>query len=337
MPLGQKSILLFITKHFWLLLLLWSLLMVGVGTAIECWVLQIPPADSPGSELRLEGGNFTNPLLECDLGSDYISSQKNDFTPDLQSFVDTVSKRLGVSEMAVYFRDLNNGPVIGINQNMPFAPASLLKVPIMMTYFSRAESDANLLSEKILTKQTAHLLPGTQEVNPQEHIVLGKTYSIEELIEYMIKYSDNQAMAILYDHMPLKEQADLYSLLGVNPSILTDASAQLSVRQYSIFFRVLFNASFLSRAHSEQALKLLSENNFSAGLRAGVPEAVPIAHKFGERQFGDSLQQFHDCGIVYYPKSPYLLCIMTRGKDAGSLVQAIAETSRFIYGKIDKQ
>ncbi len=39
----------------------------------------------------------------------------------------------------------------------------------------------------------------------------------------------------------------------------------------------------------------------------------------------------HDCGIVYYPDSPYLLCVMTRGKDTGQLESIIGKISQITY------
>jgi beta-lactamase class A len=129
----------------------------------------------------------------------------------------------------------------------------------------------------------------------------------------------------------------LYKLLGVDPAVISDPTAALSARKYSVFFRILFNSSFLSRANSEYALSLLTESTFREGLRAGVPSEIPLAHKFGERKIGNDLQQFHDCGVVYYPRHPYLLCIMTRGNNIPNLKKAIADTSRFVYEEIDKQ
>jgi beta-lactamase class A len=239
-----------------------------------------------------------------------------------------------VSQIAVYYRDLNNGPVISVDAGEPFAPASLLKLPIMMAYLARAESDQSSLDTLVPYTKQSFDLP-EQTVKPDNDLVVGQSYSIRELIQHMILYSDNNAMKLLYDRLPLSEQVDLYSLLGVDPSVLSDTNATLSVRQYSTFLRILFNASYLSRKNSEWALKILTETTFNRGLRAGVPQETLVAHKFGERKFDSGLQQFHDCGIVYYPNHPYLLCVMTRGSDSDSLIGAIADTSAFVYKKID--
>src|SRR5207248_2823209 len=97
------------------------------------------------------------------------------------------------------------------------------------------------------------------------------------------------------------------------PGALTP-NPQVSVVTYSSFFRVLYNASYLTRDDSQKALALLAGVDYKDGLVAGVPASVPIAHKFGERETtGDTTKQLNDCGIVYYPSHPYLLCVMTRG------------------------
>jgi hypothetical protein len=61
-----------------------------------------------------------------------------------------------------------------------------------------------------------------------------------------------------------------------------------------------------------------------------------VAHKFGERIMGDSFQ-LHDCGIVYYPDNPYLLCVMTKGHDFYKQQTAIQIISKFIYNKISQK
>jgi beta-lactamase class A len=288
-----------------------------------------------GQEFRLGGTGLTNPLLECEV-AEGISSRKENFTPQLESFVSVLKKTRQVSEMAVYYRDLNNGPVIGINPDEPFLPASLLKVPVMMAYLSWSEREPSILEKKLLYEKPKNA-PYENQTPPPVQLESGKQYSVKKLIEHMIKYSDNEALIILFKELPLKEHQELYKLLGVDSAVISDPTAALSARKYSVFFRILFNSSFLSRTNSEYALNLLSESVFKEGLRAGVPSEVLLAHKFGERKIGNDLQQFHDCGIVYYPGHPYMLCIMTRGNNIPNLKKAIADTSRFVYGEIDKQ
>ena len=110
---------------------------------------------------------------------------------------------------------------------------------------------------------------------------------------------------------------------------------------YSVFFRVLYNATYLSINHSELALKILGDTKFAEGLRAGVPEHVAIAHKFGYRRMDGALRdtpssQLHDCGIVYYPNKPYFICVMTKGNNINDLKAFIGEVSEAVYRDVEK-
>ncbi len=289
------------------------------------------------TELRVGSGlGFTNPLLECEVGRDTIVAKKLDFSPELEDFAKDIKEKENLKDISIYYRDLNNGPVININANESFAPASLLKVPILIAYLKWSEDNPLVMDEQIKFEKEVNV-GYVQEFAPAIPLEVGKVYSAREVLENMVKYSNNQALLLLYKRLPISYQQDLYSLARVDASIMTDPKSTLTITQYSIFFRILFNASFLSQANSEYALKLLSESTFEQGVRKGVPLNIPIAHKFGERKPTDSLQQFHDCGIVYYPSHPYLLCVMTRGQDASKLIDSIYKTSEYVYNKIDSQ
>jgi beta-lactamase class A len=86
---------------------------------------------------------------------------------------------------------------------------------------------------------------------------------------------------------------------------------------------------------SNKALEILSTVEFRDGLRAKLPPEIKIAHKFGERGTRDGFQ-LHDCGIVYYPERPYLLCVMTRGQDMDSLKEVIQDISFMVYSEVSK-
>ena len=286
-------------------------------------------------EIRMDDGGLTNPLLECEVAEDTIASRKIDFTPKLKEFISEMG--LGsANNVSVYFRDLNNGPIVGVGHDNSFAPASLLKVPVLIAYLKWSEDKTGLLDEVILFDEKKDI-DYEQIFPPEENIVVGESYTVRELLERMIKYSDNQALLILHKRIPVKYQEELYTLLGVDKSIITDPKGRITVGQYSIFFRILFNSSFLSRSNSEYALRLLSSIAFDEGLRVGVPDKVTVSHKFGERQTSANEQQIHDCGIVYYPNHPYLLCVMTRGEDVDALVRGIKNVSSFVFDIIDEQ
>lgn len=295
----------------------------------------------PSAQYELREGayyKFINPLLECEVAKGTIDSRKQNFEKELNRVIEKEIAEGKLSKMSVYFRDLNNGPTFGVNEDEPFLPASLLKVPVMMAFFLYAESDPAILKKEILFEKKIDPphAGDTQYIKPPQEIQVGNIYTIEQLIEAAIKDSDNQAVFLLYENIPGQQIFKLYNLLGVDDSVLKGPGGTLSVKEYSRFFRILFNSSFLNRYYSEKSLELLSEAEYKNALVAGVPKGITVAHKFGESYQGD-VNQFHDCGIIYYPKHPYLLCVMSSGEKLFDLESSISDVSRFIYEKIAEQ
>lgn len=287
-------------------------------------------------EVREVGYKFISPLLECETGNDYYKLNGLDSLQNKIEDVVSQQKEQGqITDAAVYFRDLNNGPWFGVNEHMAFSPASLLKLPVMMAYYKKAESDPGFLQKKVTYEAKDALLD--QNIRPKESIQVGKSYSFEELLEHMMIYSDNAALTLLEDSIDPKLIDKVTLDLGVETANDNTPVDFMSVKGYAGLFRILYNASYLEKDYSEKTLGILSNSEFQQGIVAGVPKDVVVSHKFGERQLEENAFQLHDCGIVYYKKGPYLLCIMSRGQSLKSLENFIAQVSQIIYEGIEKR
>ena len=280
--------------------------------------------------------DLTNPLLECEGGGDSIGNQAlRPFKDELARVVDRLIRSGLARQISVYFRDLNNGPWYGIDENIEFYPASLLKVPLAMAVMKESESDPQMLTRAVInTPQENRRAAGPS--TPTGTLVRGQTYTIEELLEIMLTLSDADAAALLAQHVDPAVAAGVFSDLGI-PAPAEAGRDVLSVRSFAKFFRVLFNASYLTKRSSEQLLSLLSRSSFRSGIASGVPDGVAVANKYGQQELGPrgEIKELHDCGIVYYPKSPYLLCIMTKGERFEGNAAAIQEISRLVFSIVD--
>jgi beta-lactamase class A len=288
-------------------------------------------------EVRQGGYKLINPLLECDIKGETALKKYVPFESRIKERIQKeVVEANGDIYLAMYFRNLNNGPWFGINPDEHFSPASLLKVPLLMAYLKLSEEDPGVLSKTIAYEGA---LQGAvpQEIAPKDPLQAGQSYTVEDLLNRMIVFSDNEAMSLLVQNISSDDFDKAYSDLGINVPDVRAPSDFMSVKEYASFFRILYNAAYLNKKSSEKALEMLAKVEYKEGLVAGVGKGISVAHKFGERKVeenGTSLNQLHDCGIVYYEKYPYLLCVMTRGKDFNELSGAIAQTSRIVFSEI---
>lgn len=323
----------------YLLMLITFVIGIGSGFYASNFYTQNENVDNDTSEKELRLGekfSYINPLLDCDLGPNYISKNSiKPFKPVIQNVIDKAVSDNKVNLVSVYFRDLNNGTWFGINDSEKFFPASLMKLPILIYYLKQAEANPKILEEQIEYNKGDGSVP--QYFDTKSPVVIGKTYAVKNLLEQTIIKSDNNAALLLFQAAGKDKFIKFFKDFGLDIPI-ESSQDYINVRTYGTFFRVLFNSSYLSNTYSESALKLLSEIDFKAGLNAKLPSSVVVSHKFGETENASKdIKQLHDCGIVYYPNKPYLICVMTRGKDFDLLASVIADVSKVTYDEVNKQ
>lgn len=284
--------------------------------------------------------SFINAHVVCGERQVISKGSYDNFYRQLEEYLKNKQQSNDLGEASIYFRDLENGPIFGFNELAEFAPASLLKVPIAMVFLVSAEDQSELLKYQISYTGTTTIYE--QQFSPKESAKPDTLYTIEKLLQLMLVYSDNVSLNVLQtflDENPQKLQlrAETFQELGlIDPT--TKNENTLTTRGYASLFRLLYNVSFLNAEMSEKILQWLAESDYKMGLRGGVPDDIKIAHKFGERSFKEgSTKQLHDCGIIYYPGNPYLLCIMTRGDDFAELQNIIQHISKMVYEEVDSR
>lgn len=278
---------------------------------------------------------FINTIFAC---SDEHTLDKKDYVDLKVRLLDYISeaKARGKAQfVSVYFRDLLAGPTMGIDERVDYIPASLLKVPLVLTYLAFAEDHPNFLDQKVVfTSEVAQIVPD-QTYKSKNVFVAGEAYTLKFLLESTIKNSDNIAAQLLFNNLQnmgdgkLLEQT--YRDLGILEMGADLEKEVVNAKSYGSILRTLYNVSFLNPEYSEYLLELLSESKFTDGLRRGVSPDMVVAHKFGERFLKNGDKQLHDCGIVYFPNNPYLLCVMTKGKDFNELSKIISYISQEVY------
>lgn len=329
----------FMTSKWYSFILVFFVLSTVVLAFLLYNVLGRQPADS--NLLGVQTSNcpykFINQLrCEPDLArkkKEYVS-----LTNDLSDFIDSEQDKGTLTSGSVYFRDLQNGPTMNINGQENFAPASLLKVPLMVTYYKKAEAEPGILERRFTITGSLKTLP--QNIQPGRSAEIGKAYTIDELIKLMVTQSDNIAwQALLTDLRQNYSEEDFVSTLSdlgiIDPRKRSDQQ-YITVQAYASIFRILYNSSYLDLEMSDKALSVLVQSDFEEGMVAGLPDDTLVAHKFGEQKNGDE-QQLHDCGIVYFPENPYIICIMTKGKNVSELTRVIQEVSKMVYEEVERR
>jgi beta-lactamase class A len=313
---------------------------IVVGFATRDFLLKAnKKLDKSGYIEKHEGQiNFINPLLACDVADDVISNPELiPFKAKIEDFLNTKLDKSWATKVGIYYRELNDGYWFSIGDSDKFIQASMRKVPLMIALLKQADNDKNLL-ERTVKFDLTNDYNLNQNIKPSQTLVFGNTYTVRELIYRMIVYSDNNAFTFLTKIVDPTQFDKVYANLRLqNPRAAIDDEF-LSVQTYESFFRILYNASYLSRNASNWALEILSKSEFGTGLKAGVPQTIKVAHKFGEKSdASDGTVQLHDCGIVYYPKNPYLLCVMSKGPNFQLLDDVIAQISRITFSEVEQQ
>lgn len=273
--------------------------------------------------------SFINPLLECWIDIEYNNTRR--IQREVNNYIQEVIWEGRADNISYFVRVLNNQWTFWYDFDREYTPASLIKLPLAMAVVKNIPLE--LLSETVIIWDDLEVL---QRNIWDEKTQIWWEYTIRELIENMLIYSDNIATEALFLLLWDDIINTVYRDLNLDPIDFDNMhSGNISPKQYAWFFRILYNASYIWHNRSEYILRVLSWSDFKDGISWSIPKFIRVSNKFWERSYIDSAEkQLHDCGIIYAQNSPYVICIMTSWDDHQNLSDIIKEISSIIYTQL---
>jgi len=237
-------------------------------------------------------------------------------------------------EAGVVIKDLDRDWQFSWNEGRLIPSASLVKIPIMAACFYAAEEKEIGLQDRIKLK-SSHKVSGSGVLKSKPS---GSVYTIEELIEFMVNFSDNTATNILIDLLGFGYLKTLFVETGLENTNLARKMMYFKQRKKGIenyttardmayILERMYRGQICSSAVSEKCLELLKNQKYNDRIPRKLPEGTLVAHKTGlERGV------CHDVGIVFTGEGDYLICVLTRHKNNSTKSKVfIAGLSLLVY------
>lgn len=183
--------------------------------------------------------------------------------------------------------DLSTGASFGVNESQVMQAASLIKLPLML-------------------------------------YAQGKVSDVK--IEAMGKRSDNAVFEELVAKFGQKTVQSYIDSLGMEETSLAE-NTTTAKEIGNLFYKIYKDKqSLASEAGKEdKILGYLTDTIFEKWLRAGIPEEIRVAHKYG-REVG----VVNDAGIIFSDQ-PFVLVIMSQGVNEEEADKVVPELARMIY------
>jgi beta-lactamase class A len=276
-----------------------GLLLVGLGFAVGWFMFD------PGRQIS------KYPLLDPSVINPGMQQQQINFDP-LRQQVKSYLKSLNTS-YGLYFEYLPNGSNIRVDDDSATVAASLMKTPVVMDLYKLAEAGKINLDDTVTIEQSD--ISNDQEYGDTAGLTAGQTISLRNAARLALNNSDNTAVSIIKRVIsPLvTDDTDSIQSLDIAYTFGTDGSGnptpekvlKINARSYGSILKCLYYACFVNADDSQEILGNLVGSSGIDRLTAGVPSSVKVAHKVGSAVKAQS-----DCGIIYQPGKPYLICLM---------------------------
>lgn len=290
-------------------------------------------AASSGTEAQLKSirnmnsYKYARPLIAVDMSQQSI--ELNPIKKSLTSLIEKECSDGNLFQASLYLRDMQTGEWATVNEDLSYHPGSLIKVPMLIYYLKESERDPSIL-DKQFTYHEDKVKGMPAQTYSNHSIVSDKPYTVRELLKYMASYSDNHATFLLNKNADVASFQKIFADLGLTVPDIHDTNYSITVKDYSLFLRVLYNATYLNAENSDLALTLLTESSFKEGLAKELPADMMIARKFGEMNMQNK-RELHESGIIYCNKTPYLVTVMTKGYNPANQASVISKVSEMIY------
>jgi beta-lactamase class A len=217
----------------------------------------------------------------------------------------------------IYLEDLHSGLVIDLGAQEPYAAAGAMAFPTVLYAF--AQASAGLLNLESLVEYLPEDRAGGTSV--LQGAPFGTRYTLRQLCAYAIVDADTVAWRML--NRTLGEPAVKEWLRAIGARHAAAGANTASPADFALYYKYLLDLADGQPGLAGVLLDWLKKNGHADWAPRNLPRAVPMAHSTG--LWPTALT---DAGIVFLPRQPYLLCIMSELTREISLGQAVDDLAR---------
>jgi D-alanyl-D-alanine carboxypeptidase (penicillin-binding protein 5/6) len=249
-------------------------------------------------------------------------------------------------KVGLVIRHLETGEQFAWRSDAVQPTASLIKLPVMVTAYRLA--DANKLDlKKMVQLKDVDKVPGSGVLTG--HFSEGMSLSIRDAIRLMIRYSDNTATNLVAGEMGLPATTDMMTSLGFaqtrlhafvyrgDTSIAKERSrlfglGSTTAKETVDLLEMVHKGTVASAESCKAMLDHLKSCDDKSMIVSQLPRGTQVAHKSGAVNASRC-----NAGIVYGPKGPFAICVLTTGNkdqswdDQNAAHQLIGRISRIAF------
>ena len=237
-------------------------------------------------------------------------------------------------EAGIMVKDLQTGWTFLHNEDQLFPAASLIKIPIMVACFKAAREGLIRLDEKYVLNRKDRV-GGSGILRRMRN---GRTFTYEELINFMVTHSDNIATNVLIDRLGFDYINRVFAERGLKTTRLRRKMIDFAARENGLenyttaeeitrVLEMIYRERCYSREISKKCLEVLKQQQINDRLPRFLPKDTQVAHKTGLEK-----EVCHDAGIVFTPYGDYVITILVRTWTGPKTTKAfIARLSSYFY------
>jgi len=234
------------------------------------------------------------------------------------------------AQMSISYTDLTTSDHIGIAENRPYNPASVIKFPVMVAVYEQLHlGKLNLDDTLVFTNDMRVGGAGVIQFQPP-----GSRFSIRHLVNLMITQSDNTATKMLMEHVGLgninrlmKERGLKHTVVRATNLLRAEGLNYSSSRDMNHLLVQLYRGEVFSKELSQEMMTVLLRQQVKWGIPKHLPATIRVANKTGTL---DHIK--NDVGIVLVDHHPYAISVFTQ-RSPNRLFGTgwIAQLSRLVY------
>lgn len=221
-------------------------------------------------------------------------------------------------------------------------PASTIKMLLIATLMQQVDAGTISLDDTAIVEQS-DIVGGYGEI---QYEAVPNAVTISRLASLTVTVSDNTATNVLVDEVGYDAMQALADRLGLETMYFgrkmfespqpPEKQDYIDAKDSILLLKAIHEGTFLSQASRQQIIDWMSAQTVKTKIGAGVPDAMPVAHKTGE-----NASVTHDLGYFLWPGNEVAVAIFAESEvtDDFDTVQAtvnpvVADVAGTIYSHL---